>query len=676
MRKRQFGKGREILAQDHNLAQNYGIINIQELIQDAGVYGIISGATCTSAADQFYVNISPTVARDYIGNRIYIPSLLKVSAQPTQTLLLNQEIWITLYAVHEYIQNEQDIDEDESVYYKNWQDTYTIIKLDGVVADIGLATRPTVPANGILLCDVLINGSMSSIVNGDVYTNRQELYTDTAGTSLTLSDDLTVYGLTNLHDTVNLNSSTLKGVSLPTAGDEVGDRNYNDSRYVNITGDVMSGSLDVPAITTLSTSTGNLSVAADADIDGRIFGNDGFILTGNIIADGELDITGQIITDSRIYAGENITGKSLAIPWGASKHYYSGELITYDNKIYQAKDEHTSTSTGIFTDDVSHWYLAGGGGGTVFDLTVEDHGFSVGEAIRIDTTFATGWARAIADEYGHLAMFVVSNVADEDNFTAMASGYVDNFTGLTPNQWHYLSQTSSGVLTTTEPLLSQPILFATSTTEGYVFAYRPNMGAEVIVDEFTSTFEQTEFTLSKVPVNKDYMIVAIEGTVQNNTAFSVLENTLTIASPLLADMSVKVFYINNISVSPEANIVTDEFYVTSTGETTFRLTKIPRSKDFLDVSVNGFTQSNDSYTITSEGDVIFTESLTLDDFVRVCQFYTTNIFPEYFEITKYYQDIREARIINTGENGLSVGPITINLGITVTVAEESTWAII
>lgn len=676
MRKRQFGKGREIVAQDHNLAQNYGVVNLQELIQDAGVYGIISGATCTSASDQFYVNISPTVARDYVGNRIYIPSLQKVSAQPTQTLLLNQEVWITLYAVHEFTQSEQDIDEDENVYYKNWQDSYSIVKLDGIVAEIGLATRPTVPANGILLCDVLINGTMSYIVDGDVYTNRQELYTDTAGTSLTLSDDLTVYGLTNLHDTVNLNSNTLKGLNPPTAGDEVGDRNYNDARYVNVTGDTMSGELDVPSLKTLSTSTGSLYVSADADIDGRIYGNDGLVLSGNIITDGELDITGQFITDSRIHATESITGKALAIPWGSLKHYYIGELVTYDNKIYQAKEEHTSTSTGEFTDDIAKWYLAGGGGGTSFDVTVENHGFSVGEAVRIELESSTGWMRAIADEYSHLAMFIVSNVADEDNFTAMASGFADGLSGLVPNQWHYLSQTSSGVLTTTEPLLSQPLLFATSETEGYVFAYRPNMGAEVIVDEFTSTFGQTEFTLSKVPVNKEYMIVAIDGAVQNNSAFSVLETTLTIASPLLADMSVKVFYINNISVSPEANIITDEFYVTSTGETTFTLSKAPRSKNFLDVSVNGFTQSKESYDITTDGDIIFSESLTDGDFIRVCQFYTTNIFPEYFEITKYYQEIRETRLINTGENGLSVGPIIINSGIIVSVASGSTWAIV
>ena len=47
MKKRQFGKGRGILANDHNLAQNYMISNIQEMVQDMGLYGIMSGGVVT-----------------------------------------------------------------------------------------------------------------------------------------------------------------------------------------------------------------------------------------------------------------------------------------------------------------------------------------------------------------------------------------------------------------------------------------------------------------------------------------------------------------------------------------------------------------------------------------------------------------------------------------------------
>lgn len=556
MRKRQFGKGKPVIAAEHNEAQNYGIFNLQEAIQDMGLYGIISGALCTSSNDGFYVDISPTVARDYVGNRIAFTTQQKVSAQPSASLLSNQEVWVTLYAIHDYVYNESDIDEDDVLYYKDWGDTYTILKLDGVPDTIGTAQRPTIPANGILLCDVLVSGVMSLVTNGDIYTNRQILFTDTAGTSLTLSGDLTVYGTAGFHQDINLNSNKLRGVSAPTADDEVGDRGYNDNRYVNVTGDVMSGALETPHLTTIDTSTGTLGATGNANIGGRLTVGNGIISQGNSVLNGELYNIGQIIATGQMFAGDNITGASLTIPWQSNKLYYQNALVVAGNKLYQAKDTHVSNSSGDFYLDIHHWFLAGGGGGgTSFDITLDNHGFSVGEVLRYDTTIGGNYVRAIADDYEHLGMFVVSAVADENNFTIMSSGYLEGLPGLTPNQWYYLSDTSTGALTSTSPLLSQPILFSTSTSTGYVFSLKPSLNAEVYDDYFITTHSQTQFTLTRTPPGKAYVTLSLDGAVQDEDSFDLSGNVLE-TLPLPAGVSVRVQYVSSMSIPTTYDTIT------------------------------------------------------------------------------------------------------------------------
>jgi len=107
------------------------------------------------------------------------------------------------------------------------------------------------------------------------------------------------------------------------------------------------------------------------------------------------------------------------------------------------------------------------------DISQIAHGFDVGSAI-----YNTGsaFAKARSDSGITLGVWVVSAVADVDNFTAVQAGFVDTLSGLTTGEYYYVSGAASGVLTSTAPTTgySNPMLFSTSTTTGWVLPFRAN----------------------------------------------------------------------------------------------------------------------------------------------------------------------------------------------------------
>jgi hypothetical protein len=114
------------------------------------------------------------------------------------------------------------------------------------------------------------------------------------------------------------------------------------------------------------------------------------------------------------------------------------------------------------------------GYGTVPFVNQVAHGFTSGQAV-----YYTGsaWALAKADAAATLAIGVVSYV-DVNNFYVYQSGILTGLTGLTAGQYYFVSTTSAGTLTTTEPIAnltySNPILFALTTTTAIVCPYRPS----------------------------------------------------------------------------------------------------------------------------------------------------------------------------------------------------------
>lgn len=116
-------------------------------------------------------------------------------------------------------------------------------------------------------------------------------------------------------------------------------------------------------------------------------------------------------------------------------------------------------------------FAQSGSGGTL-RVTQAAHGFTQGQAIQLD---GATWALAQADDSGTLAVGL-ADVIDANTFRVVHSGTVNGLAGLTAGDYYYVSSTTAGALTSTEPVtgFSNPILLATSATAGVVLPYRPS----------------------------------------------------------------------------------------------------------------------------------------------------------------------------------------------------------
>ncbi len=125
---------------------------------------------------------------------------------------------------------------------------------------------------------------------------------------------------------------------------------------------------------------------------------------------------------------------------------------------------------------------SGGGtaGGSTSDITQSSHGFAVKDAIRHN---GSAWVKAQANATTTLALGIVTAVADSNTFTVAQSGRFElSSHGLTVGQWYYLSASAAGGLVTTEPTISQPIVYVESASFIYVYQYRPT---NLLVDATT-----------------------------------------------------------------------------------------------------------------------------------------------------------------------------------------------
>lgn len=101
------------------------------------------------------------------------------------------------------------------------------------------------------------------------------------------------------------------------------------------------------------------------------------------------------------------------------------------------------------------------------------HGFSMMDVI--------GWSggtysKAIADgSYDGEVLGIVSEYVDENTFDLTFAGYITGLTGLVTNSTYYLSDSTQGLLTSTQPSTDghvvKPILVAESTTSAWVLPY-------------------------------------------------------------------------------------------------------------------------------------------------------------------------------------------------------------
>lgn len=150
----------------------------------------------------------------------------------------------------------------------------------------------------------------------------------------------------------------------------------------------------------------------------------------------------------------------------------------------------------------------GGGSATTKDINQTTHGLAVGDIVKYS---GSAYAKAQADSAANAEVVgIVSVVTDADNFTLLTEGYISTLTGLTANTTYFLSASSAGALTATEPStagqISKPLLRAVSTTAGYFFNWRG-----VVVSTATAT------AVTLVPKPNYFSTAATTATWNTNT---------------------------------------------------------------------------------------------------------------------------------------------------------------
>jgi len=228
MRKRQFGSGRKIYASDHNTAQNYTELNLREIAMDAGLCGIVSGGTVTPHISAKYtIIINDTIARTSTGERIVLTGQPSILAKPKVDPGEDNEIYIAVCLRYAYQYREIDTDQNDIPYFKDYQNSYDVSTVEGTIASSGHAQKPNIPTDVVLLCDILYDHA--TYISGMLYES-------------------------------NIDTSRQIYCS-------------NDDKYVNASGDAMSGSLQVPSLTIKDTdqisSTGIVFIESFESINGN-----------------------------------------------------------------------------------------------------------------------------------------------------------------------------------------------------------------------------------------------------------------------------------------------------------------------------------------------------------------------------------------------------------------------
>jgi hypothetical protein len=254
-----------------------------------------------------------------------------------------------------------------------------------------------------------------------------------------------------------------------------------------------------------------------------------------------VNITGGSITGvtgvvSSITAGTGLSGGTIT---STGTIAIANTGVTANTYIYPTSV--TVNAQGQLTA-ISGGSIPAPGNSTVQPITQTAHGFSVGNVLYFNGTSyvkANASAASTAEVIG-----IVSAVANANSFTLLMEGWISTLSGLIAGDTYFLSDVTSGLLTTTEPTttghISKPLLVATSSTTGVMTNMRgkiiPNpssVSGNSTVQDITQNahgfsvgnvlyFNGTVYALAKADTVTTAEVVGIVSAVANVNNFTLL----------------------------------------------------------------------------------------------------------------------------------------------------------
>ena len=266
---------------------------------------------------------------------------------------------------------------------------------------------------------------------------------------------------------------------------------------------------------------------------------------------------------------------------------------------------------------------SGSASGATTEVTQSSHGLAVKDCIRHT---GSAWTKARANSNSTLALGVVTAVTDSNTFTVAQSGRFELTShGLTVGQWYYLSESSAGALTTTEPAISQPLVYVESANFLFVFPYRPTnllvagqVPLGIHVDEFTGNGSTAAYTLGADPLSEDNTQVYINGVYQEKSTYAVSGTTLTFDTNITNGSSIEVvrYAANTFSVgTPNDNTVTTAKIATDAVTTAKIADDAITSALIADDAITSALIADDAITSALIADDAITSALIADDAV-------------------------------------------------------------
>lgn len=230
--------------------------------------------------------------------------------------------------------------------------------------------------------------------------------------------------------------------------------------------DMTSGTLTTPTITKQLWATATeLTIASDAITATQTLHR--IDTESNAATDDLSTINGGTGGQILVIRAEH-TDRTVVVKSGTGNILTGGADITLDDT--------SKYIMLVYDGDLSKWVIIGGSGGGTSAKTVNQatHGFSVGESLYLNSTT---WTKAKADAVATAeAVGMVSTVVGVDTFMLTTNGFVAGLTGLTAGTVYFLSATTAGGLTATEPTtegyVSKPCFIADTTTSGYFINMR------------------------------------------------------------------------------------------------------------------------------------------------------------------------------------------------------------
>jgi hypothetical protein len=203
----------------------------------------------------------------------------------------------------------------------------------------------------------------------------------------------------------------------------------------------------------------------------------------------------------------------------------------------------------------------------------------------------------------------------------------------------------------------------------------PNPGVYTNVDEFTANGTGTTFVLSSSPTASNNAIVNINGVTQQRYTYTLSGNTIIFSTAPFSGANVEVFYSYNATYSNTflvSTSTTPGIYGSSTSIPTITVNQFGQVTSATNNPISALSPVG---TPGVYGNTTNIPTITVNQYGQVTSVSNNTISTGGGPIIFNSNVISSNVTFASGTNGFSVGPMSINNGITVTVNAGQRWII-